>query len=386
VIEVLMLSGRRVAAAMAALLCCGAWAAAPPLGLPPLPVPADNPQTPARIALGDALFHDARLSSTGEIACKNCHLDAIAFHDGRPVAKGVHMQRGTRNAPTVVNAAYYDYQFWDGRARTLEQQAVQPLLNPVEHGLRTEEEVLDIVRRDPRYVAQFEEAFGVAPQAIAMLHLTQSIAAYERTLISGNSPFDRWYYGGDQTAMSDSAKRGFEVFTGPGHCAECHSVNERHALFTDQGFHNANAGFAQLGADPERLATEFIRAKNTSLDHQVLTERQVSELGRFAVTGQREDLGAFKTPSLRNIARTPPYLHDGSLNTLEKVVEYFNNGGKLNPRDPGPNPFQSPLIRPLHLSEAQKGDLVAFLKSLTSPEYAEPSYGRMTVSANSAPR
>ncbi len=378
--------GARVTAVMAALLCCGAWAGATPLGLPPLPIPADNPQAPAKIALGDALFHDARFSSTGEIACKNCHLDAIAFHDGRPVAKGVHMQRGTRNAPTVVNAAYYDYQFWDGRVQTLEQQAIQPLLNPVEHGLRTEEEVLDIVRRDPRYIAQFVEVFGVAPQAITIQHLAQAIAAYERTLISGNSAFDRWYYGGDQTAMSESAQRGFAVFTGPGHCAECHAVSQQYALFTDQAFHNANASFALLGADPEHRAAQFMRARKANLDQRVLSDREASELGRFAVTGQREDLGAFKTPSLRNIARTPPYLHDGSLNTLEKVVEYFNNGGKLNPRDPVPNPFQSPLIRPLHLSEVQKDDLVAFLKSLTSPEYAEPSYARMTAATSAAPR
>ncbi|TJY63327.1 c-type cytochrome [Sinimarinibacterium sp. CAU 1509] len=369
-----MRQGVRVPAMMAALLCCGAWAGAPPLGLPPLPIPADNPQTPAKIALGDALFHDARFSSTGEIACKNCHLDAIAFHDGRPVAKGVRMQRGTRNAPTVVNAAYYDYQFWDGRAQTLEQQALQPLLNPIEHGLRSEDEILNIVRRDANYVARFAEAFGASAQSITITHLTQAIAAYERTLISGDSAFDRWYYGGDLTAMSDSAKRGFEVFTGPGHCAQCHTVTRQYALFTDQAFHNANASFALLGADPERRAAEFMQARTANIDQRVLSDREASELGRFAVTGRREDLGAFKTPSLRNIARTPPYLHDGSLNTLEKVVEYFNNGGKLNPRDPGPNPFQSPLIRPLNLSAEQKRDLVAFLKSLTSPEYAEPAY------------
>ncbi len=361
--------------ALGVLLACGS-ALATPLGLPPLPVPADNPQTPAKIRLGEQLFHDTRFSSTGEIACKNCHLDAIAFHDGRPVPRGVHMARGTRNAPTVVNAAYFELQFWDGRARSLEQQATQPLLNPVEHGLRDAAEVVRILRSDPGYVEQIRTVFGVSADAITPEHFGRAVAAYERTLIAGDSPFDRWYYGGDAEALTAAAQRGFEVFTGAGHCAQCHPVGPTDALFTDQRFHNVNAGFARLGPAPKQLAQRYRGARASNLDHAVLSELQISELGRYAVSDRLEDLGAFKTPGLRNIARTAPYLHDGSLNTLEKVVRFFDNGGKLDPDDPGPNPFQSPLIRPLGLSEQQRSDLVAFLESLTSPEYQPQRYSR----------
>ncbi len=354
---------------VALLLCVPLVSGAAPLGLPPLPVPPDNPQSSEKIRLGDKLFHDTRFSSTGEVACKNCHLDGIAFHDGRPVPRGVHMARGTRNAPTVINAAYMKNLFWDGRAGSLEEQSIQPLFNPVEHGLTSETQVLSVVQGDPEYRALFRAAFGVPPNIITMQHFAWAVAAYERTIISGNSDFDRWYYGGQANAISEAAKRGFVVFTGQGQCSSCHLIGSDHALFTDQLFHNANVGFARLGSNPEAAARRYLRVKTGKLDHQVLSDLQVSELGRFAVTERMEDLGAFITPGLRNIARTPPYLHDGTLNTLEKAVRYFNNGGKMNPDEPGPNRFQSALIRPLHLSERQQQDLVEFLKTLTSPEY-----------------
>lgn len=353
--------------AAGALLVWTTAAAAVPLGLPPLPIPPDNPQTPEKVQLGDRLFHDTRLSSTGQVGCTSCHLDGIAFHDGRPVPRGVNKLRGTRNAPTVLNAAYLDTQFWDGRAASLEEQALQPLANPVEHGLRSAADVLDLLRRDPQYTALFRAAFGVEAAQIGLPHVGRAIAAYERTLIAGNSPFDRWYYAGEAGAVGDDVKRGFAMFTGAAGCSACHPIGAKSALFTDQRFHNAGVGFARLGADPARAASRFAAAP-ASVDTRVLSDAQASELGRYAVTGQLADLGAFKTPGLRNVARTAPYLHDGSLNTLEQVVDYFTGGFAAA----GANSHLSPLLRPLALSAAQKQDLVAFLKSLTSPEYMPP--------------
>jgi len=342
---------------------------AAPLGLPELVIPAHNPQTPEKIALGDKLFHDNRLSSTGEVACQSCHLDGIAFHDGRPVPRGVNMAHGTRNAPTVINAAYMKTLFWDGRVNSLEQQAHGPLLNPVEHGLKSDNEILDIVRSDPDYISQFQSAFSDAVPAITITNLTKAIACYERTIIAGNSSFDRWYFTGEQNAISDAAKRGFIIFIGAGHCANCHRIGKDSALFTDQQFHNINVSFDALGTRAKEIANIYLTARGKILDHQVLTDKQVSELGRFTVSKQEADIGAFITPSLRNIARTAPYFHDGSLNTLAKVVSYFNNGGSLHSVNTRPNRFQSPLLKPLGLDESQQADLVAFLRSLTSPEF-----------------
>lgn len=348
----------RRAGRLLAVVMAGApmLAAAVPLGLPPLPIPADNPQTAEKIALGDKLFHDTRLSSTGQVGCKSCHLDGIAFHDGRPVPRGVNKLRGTRNAPTVLNAAYYDDQFWDGRAASLEEQALQPLLNPVEHGLRSEQDVLALLRRDAQYVTMFRAAFGIDAAQIGMQQVGQAIASYERTLIAGNSPFDHWHYAGEAGAVGEDVKRGFALFTGAAGCSSCHPVGAQSALFTDQRYHNVGVGHTRLAsADASSLLSSA-----STLDLRVLSDAQVSELGRYAVTGNPADLGAFKTPGLRNVARTAPYLHDGSLNTLEQVVDYFAAGGVG---------ARSPLLRPAALTAEQKQDLVAFLKSLTSPEH-----------------
>lgn len=349
------------------LILCSLPTLAPavPLGLPALPVPHDNPQTPAKIALGDKLFHDARLSGTGEISCSSCHLDAIAFSDGRPVSRGVRKAKGTRNAPTALNAAYSLFQFWDGRAESLEQQAAMPLLNPIEHGLGGEADVLRIVEADPNYRALFRAAFMPASDAISMQALTQAIAAYERSLIAGDSAFDRWFFGKDAGAVDDAARRGYEVFSGAGRCSSCHRIEQDHALFIDQAFHNVNAGFWRLGAGAQAFAQAYVRAQPA--DTEILRDPRISELGRFVVTRRAQDIGAFKTPTLRNVARTSPYLHDGSLNTLAEVVEFFDRGGWRGSQAPSvPNPYLSPLIRPLNLTSQQKNDLVAFLESLTS--------------------
>ncbi len=342
----------------------------PPLGLPPVPIPGDNPQSAVKVKLGDKLFHDKRFSSTGTVACGNCHEKSKVFTDKLKVSEGIKKLTGTRNAPTVVNAAYFTSLFWDGREPSLERQSTQPFLNPVEMNLPNHEPILKIVRSDKAYQELFKEAFGKAGKSITIDEVSKAIAAFERTLVSGDSAFDRWYFSGETAAISDSAKRGFEVFLTQGRCVSCHTVSQTHALFTDSGFHNIGVGFSKIAADLESMAKTYLEAKQqgANVDVTVLTNKNVSELGRFAVTSDITDIGAFKTSTLRNIDRTGPYMHDGSLEKLEDVVDFYNNGGKVKETDPDV-PLISGGIRPLDLSDKQKDDLVAFLKTLTSPEY-----------------
>jgi cytochrome c peroxidase len=342
------------------------------LGLPPVPVPADNPQTPEKIALGDKLFHDQRFSATGEVSCATCHDAGKAFTDSPlKVSEGIRKLTGTRNAPTVVNAAYFRTMFWDGRSPSLEDQALHPFLNPVEMALPSHEPILAIVRTDPDYAKAFQQVFGVSGEGITMAEVTKAIAAFERTQVAGDSPFDRWRYGGQEDALTDAQKRGFDLFVNEGRCVSCHLIEQTTALFTDNRFHNVGVGINDIQQDVPALAGEFLHAKATltEVDVKVLTDRRTSELGRFAVTRGFDDLGSFKTPTLRNIALTAPYMHDGSQKTLREVVEHYNNGG-VTPKDAPVNDFLSGGIRPLDLTEAQIDDLVAFLEALTSPAYA----------------
>lgn len=354
------------------LAASNAVAQAPPLGLPPLPIPADNPQTPAKIALGDKLFHDVRFSSTGKVSCSTCHDKTKAFTDAPLVtSEGIDKLTGSRNAPTVINSAYYPSMFWDGRSPTLEDQAQHPIINPVEMGLKDHQPVLAVVRSDAAYQKAFKEVFGVAGDALTMTHVQQAIASFERTVISGNSPFDRWHFGGEQAAVNDAAKRGFKVFRENGRCVSCHTVEQSFALFTDGRFHNIGVGVNGVQADVPRLAQAFLAAKQRGIDvdKAVLTDKKSSELGRFAVTDTLDEMGSFKTSTLRNIAATAPYMHDGSLKTLREVIDHYNNGG-VTPKDAPVNDYLSGGIRPLNLTDQEIDDLVAFLETLTSPEFA----------------
>jgi cytochrome c peroxidase len=360
------------------LLAAGAVAgetseAGPPLGLPPVPVPGDNPQTAEKTALGDKLFNDKRFSSTGEVACATCHDPEKAFTDSPlKTSEGVNKLTGTRNAPTVVNAAYMKTQFWDGRSPSLEDQALHPPVNPVEGGLADHEPILEIVRTDPEYVRAFEAVFGKSGEGITMDEVTKAIAAFERTRVSGNSPFDRYFYGGEKNAMTDAQRRGFELYVNKGRCVSCHVIEQTQATFTDGRFHNVGVGINEIQDDVPALAGEYIDAGITGdeVDITVLTDKRSSELGRFAVTTDFDGLGAFKTPTLRNVAVTAPYMHDGSKNTLRDVMVHYNNGGVTNEGDPV-NDFLSGGIRPLDLTEDEIDDLVAFMDALTSPEFAD---------------
>jgi len=354
------------------LAAAGSAVVAQPLGLPPVPVPEDTPQTEAKIALGDKLFHDARLSADGKVSCSTCHDQAKGFTDHLPVSKGFNSLTGTRNAPTVINAAYMKTLFWDGREPDLEGQSKQPFINPVEGGLANHDMLVDIIKEDPEYGKAFKAVFGVEAANIGIDQVAQAIASFERTIVTGDSPFDRYYFGGDDEAMTDAQVRGLEIYTGKGRCVSCHIIEQTQALFTDNRFHNIGVGFKAIQGKEAQTAETFAREKaaGAKVDVTVLTRANMSELGRFAVTENITQVGAFKTPTLRNIAVTEPYMHDGSLKTLEEVVDFYNNGGRLKETDPLSG-FLSGGIRPLKLTDPEKQDLVAFLKALTSPEYAD---------------
>ncbi|MBL8203218.1 MAG: c-type cytochrome [Blastocatellia bacterium] len=311
-----------------------------PLGLPPIPTPADNPPTADAIALGRRLYHEKQLSSDNTLSCGNCHSPYIRFADGLKVASGVRAQQGTRNTPTTLNAAYNLTQFWDGRAASLEQQAGMPIANPIEMDLPHEVCVTKL-SANQSYRDDFVKVFGPGP--ITMDKIQKAIASFERTLLSGNSPFDRYQYGGDKTALSAAAIRGLAVFTDKnrGNCVTCHVMGEKSALFTDHLFHNLGTGMDANG--------------------------DLKDAGRFAQTKVEADRGAFRTPSLRNVAKTAPYMHDGSLKTLTEVLDFYIGGGSSNPQ-------LDKEIKPIKLSAQERAELIAFLESLTGelPANAEP--------------
>jgi cytochrome c peroxidase len=350
-----------------------ATGSSPPLGLPPVPIPEDNPQTADKVALGEKLFLDTRFSTTGEVSCATCHAAEKAFTDSPlQTSEGINKLTGTRNAPTVVNAAYFSSQFWDGRSPDLEDQALHPFTNPVEMGLGSHQPILDIVRSDPDYAKAFQQVFGKTGDDITMHEVTQAIAAFERTQVFGNSPFDRYFYGGEADALTEQQIRGFDLFVNQGRCVSCHVIEQTQALFTDNRFHNIGVGINDIQEDVPELAGTFLKAKMTlsEVDEKVLSDKRTSELGRFAVDREFEGLGAFKTSTLRNVAATAPYMHDGSLETLRDVVVHYNNGGVTNEGDPVNN-FLSGGIRPLNLTDEEIDDLVAFMEALTSPEFAK---------------
>ncbi len=338
-----------------------------PLGLPPVPIPEDNPQTSEKIALGKKLFEDKRFSADGTMSCAHCHEPAKAFADGLPLAEGIKKLKGTRNSPTVINSAYYTSQFWDGRRPSLEEQAKDPFLNPVEHGLGEKhgfhDFIVNVIRKDKGYVEEFERVFGVKPEEITIEHVVKAIASFERAVISGDSPFDRYAYGGDKTALSESAIRGLELYKGKARCQECHAISENYAIFTDNKFHNLGVGFKKIQPRLRDMVREFRMAnqQGRELDKSILTDAGISELGRFVVTLKTSDIGAFKTPTLRNIAVTGPYMHDGSMKTLEEVMELYNKGGEKNP-------FLG-SVRVLDLTDQEIKDIIEFMKALTSPEF-----------------
>jgi cytochrome c peroxidase len=314
----------------------------------------------AKIDLGKKLYFDARISTDGSVACASCHDPHRAFADDpeTPTSAGVGGALGTRNAPTVLNAAFLAAQFWDGRAATLEEQAVQPLMNPIEHGFSDAAAVVDHIRALGDYGSLFRAAFG--SEEVTIERVGQAIASFERTLISLEAPIDR-FVAGDVGAISASAQRGWEVFNAKARCNTCHGHIDILPLFTNDDYHNIGVGVERIDFDAVARRAAAAVAGGQSVDELALTDAEASELGRFLVTGEPRHLGAFKTPQLRNVALTAPYMHDGSERTLRDVIEFYDRGGNNNP-------YLDGGIRPLGLTDQEKADLVALLETFTSDD------------------
>ena len=324
-----------VARLLAVAVMFGSLAALPtvlhaqfPVGLPELTYPEDNPSTEGKIALGRMLYFDKRLSADNSVSCASCHDPKMGWSNNDATAVGVGGKRGGRSAPTIINSAYQKFQFWDGRAGSLEEQALGPIANPIEMNLPIEEAVKKLSAIEG-YQKRFQEVFG---SGVTADNLAKAIAAFERTIVSGNAPYDR-FKAGEKNALSEEAQAGMKLFFGKANCSACH--NGPH--FSDGAFHNVGVS---IGA--------------TEVDQ-----------GRRAISGIEGDQGSFRTPTLREIARTAPYMHDGSLKTLEEVVDYYDKGGT-------PNDYLDEEIFKLKLSPQEKKALVTFLKEgLASASYPD---------------
>lgn len=293
-----------------------------PLGLDRgLLAPPENPLTEEKIALGRRLFLEKRLSADNSLACADCHRPERGFSDGKPLAIGVKKQTGNRNTPTIVNRAYGRSFFWDGRIATLEEQVLQPIQNPKEMGADLTA-AIEKLRTDSVYSALFQAVFGEPPNVRS---LSYALASYVRTLLSGNSAYDR-FEDGDKTALTAIQQEGLRLFRGKARCSTCHSGSN----LSDEDFHNTGVSW----------------------------NREPRDFGRAAVTGNHQDQGKFKTPTLRDIELTAPYMHDGSFKTLEEVIDFYDRGG-------GANPNLDADVRPLRLTVSEKKSLRAFLHALT---------------------
>jgi cytochrome c peroxidase len=345
-------------------------------------IPLDNPMTPAKVSLGKKLYFDKRLSADGTVSCASCHDPANAFTDHSALAIGVSSKAGTRNAPTILNAMFINRLFWDGRVGSLEEQAKQPMTNPFEMGMGGEEAVVVRLSAIPEYRRSFQRVFR--REGITIDTIVKAIAAYERTQLSANSPFDR-FISGDTNAITEAQKRGWQLFKGKAKCIECHSFSGASPFFTDFKFHNTGiattgmnfeqlSGLARSIAETEIIGSiESIKAANNpptsvrqdaspSLAHT----RGFTELGRYLVTKEPKDIASFKTPTLRDIELTTPYMHNGSEKTLIDVVRFYNRGGNANAN-------QDERLRPLNLSDEEINDLVEFMRALTSDDVLRQS-------------
>lgn len=293
-----------------------------PLGLDRnMPIPRDNPLTTGKIALGKRLFNDYRLSSDKTMSCESCHDPQHAFSDQRMAALGIYGRHGTRRVPRLINRGYGSTFFWDGRASSIEEQVLQPIGNPNEMGMSVDEAVKRI-KADRSYRRDFKRAFKSQPTS---RNVAQALASYVRSILSGNSAYDR-YMNGDRAALTAGQQRGLELFRGKANCIACHSGPN----FTDEKFHNTGIGWHGSSFDDD---------------------------GRFAVTHNEADRGAFKTPTLRDVANSAPYTHQGRLSTLKDLMDFYDAGGN-------PSPNLDPQLHPLHLSEQEKKDVIDFLGAL----------------------
>lgn len=338
----------------------------PPLGLPKVPIPKYNPITRAKINLGRKLFYDRRLSLNNTFSCAMCHIAEQGFTSNEmATAVGVEGRTVRRNSPSLYNSAYFSLLFHDGRENQLEQQAWLPLLAHNEMANPSISTVIDKINQSDNYPKLFQQAFH---KPASMETVGMALASYERTLNSANSAFDRWYYGHDKSALTLNAQRGFQLFTGKAGCVSCHSINADYALFTDNGLHNTGIGYQQAMVSNEtqqsvQLAPGvFVNVDNKVID--TVSESKANDLGRYEISQKPEDRWKYKTPSLRNVALTAPYMHNGSFASLHDVLEFYNQGGISNEN-------LDPLIKPLHLTPQELSDLEHFLLALTGSNVTE---------------
>ena len=309
-------------------------------------------------ALGKRLFFEKRLSANGSVSCATCHSPDKAFSDRRGTSVGVGAKPLSRNAPSLLDVKDRFELFWDGRARSLEEQAKQPLLNPAEQGFTNEQSLMDAVAAIPGLSSEFQRAFPQSRASANLANLCISLAAYEKTLVSGPNSLDA-YLGGHADALSNSARRGLSLFVGRGGCARCHSISGNRPSLSDGRYHQAPLGLSDSIAEQLPELTQRVRALRSKgqfdvLSQLIATQPDIAALGRFLVTLNPSDIGAFRTPSLRNVAITAPYMHDGSVPTLERAIalELYRRDGVGR--------------RPIELSEDERADLLAFLNALTT--------------------
>jgi cytochrome c peroxidase len=339
-----------------------------PLGLLPVPVPDNNPITAEKIDLGRKLFYDRRLSINNTFSCAMCHIPEQGFTSNEmATAVGVEGRTVRRNSPTLYNVAYMQTLFHDSRENTLEQQVWSPLLAHNEMANPSIGYVIDKIKGSHDYAGLFEQVFDKPP---GMETIGVAIASYERTLNSANSPFDRWYFGKDKDALDAKAQRGFQLFTGKAQCSECHTISKEYALFTDNKLHNTGIGYADAMTDKLSNPSQRVQVSPgiyvdvASKMINSVAEPKANDLGRYEITQKPLDRWRYKTPSLRNVKLTAPYMHNGGITSLREVVEFYNRGGI-------PNDNLDPIIKPLQLTDIEIGDLVAFLESLTGDNTEE---------------
>lgn len=341
-------------------------------GLPPLALPADLAADRGRVELGRKLFFDRRLSANATMSCAMCHVPEEGFTSrASRTALGIEGKSLQRNAPSLLNVAWQPALFHDGREASLTAQVWLPLLHPEEMGNASIDQVLRRIRALPDYARRFESVFnGAGP---SMTTLAAAIAAFEASLVSADSRFDRWRYGGQQAALSDEEQNGFAIFIGKGRCAACHTIGAQHALLADGKYHVTGAGRA---ITPGRsFVVPLARGVQTVLsdaDLAAFGPGPPLDLGRFDVSLDPADRQAFKTPSLRNVSASAPYMHDGSLATLEEVVDFYERGG-------GDVAGKSPLLLPLGLDGSEKRALIAFLRALDGANLAALSQNSRVV-------
>ena len=333
----------------------------PPLGLPPVPVPKDNLVTWEKVQLGRKLFFDRRLSLNETMSCGMCHIPEQGFTNNElTTAVGIEGRTVRRNAPTIYNVAYFSNIFHDGREIRLEYQIWGPMLASNEMANPSIGYVVEKIRRLPDYKELFESAFAGRGPGIETIGM--AIASYERTIVSGNSPFDRWYFGKTESALTEPAKQGFRLFKGKAGCVACHTIQNNYALFTDDAFHNTGLGWqVAAGGDPAEIPVQIAPGIKILVPSKVINsvgEPPPSDLGRYEVTQDPADRWRYKTPTLRNVALTAPFMHNGVFGTLMEVVSFYNKGGI-------PNPQLDTFILPLGLTDNEMENIVVFLESLT---------------------